>query len=76
MALFKCLFKSSLYLQKDKQYLVHQGQVVIIDEHSGRPAFGRRWGDGLHQALEAKERRFRCTARESGVSSDYLPKLL
>ena len=49
-----CLKAHYIY-KKDKQYLVHQGQVVIIDEHSGRPAFGRRWGDGLHQALEAKE---------------------
>ncbi len=41
--------------QKDKDYIVRQGKVVIIDEFTGRMMDGRRWGDGLHQAVEAKE---------------------
>ncbi len=40
---------------KDKEYIVKNGQIVIIDELSGRMMEGRRYGDGLHQALEAKE---------------------
>ena len=34
----------------------HRSQVVIVDEFTGRTMPGRRWGDGLHQAIEAKER--------------------
>lgn len=37
-------------------YIVKDGEVVIIDEHTGRTMAGRRWSDGLHQAIEAKER--------------------
>ena len=40
----------------DRDYLIKDGQVMIIDEHTGRPMEGRRWSDGLHQAVEAKER--------------------
>lgn len=40
---------------KDVDYLVSEGQVVIVDEHTGRTMPGRRWGEGLHQAIEAKE---------------------
>lgn len=35
--------------------MVRDGQVIIVDEHTGRPMDGRRWSDGLHQAVEAKE---------------------
>lgn len=40
---------------KDVDYIVQNGQVVIVDEHTGRTMPGRRWGEGLHQAIEAKE---------------------
>ena len=40
---------------KDKDYLIKDKQIVIIDDLSGRPMVGRRYGDGLHQAIEAKE---------------------
>jgi preprotein translocase subunit SecA len=40
---------------KDVEYIVQNGQVVIVDEHTGRTMPGRRWGEGLHQAIEAKE---------------------
>ncbi len=40
---------------KDKDYIIKDKQIVIIDELSGRPMEGRRYGDGLHQAIEAKE---------------------
>ena len=41
--------------KRDVDYVVDNGEVVIIDEHSGRKMVGRRWSDGLHQAVEAKE---------------------
>lgn len=41
--------------KRDVDYVVDKGEVVIIDEHSGRKMEGRRWSDGLHQAVEAKE---------------------
>jgi preprotein translocase subunit SecA len=44
----------SLYLQ-DKDYVVKDNQIIIVDEFTGRLMFGRRWSDGLHQAVEAKE---------------------
>jgi preprotein translocase subunit SecA len=42
--------------QRDTHYMVRQGQVVIIDEFTGRAMDGRRYSDGLHQAIEAKEK--------------------
>jgi preprotein translocase subunit SecA len=42
--------------KRDKDYLVAQGEVKIVDEFTGRVLDGRRWSDGLHQAVEAKER--------------------
>ncbi len=40
---------------KDKDYVISNGEVVIVDEFTGRLQYGRRWSDGLHQAVEAKE---------------------
>jgi len=47
--------KAHLLFQKDKDYIVKNDQVVIIDEFTGRMMEGRRYSEGLHQALEAKE---------------------
>jgi preprotein translocase subunit SecA len=41
--------------KRDVNYLLHENKVVIVDEHTGRKMPGRRWSDGLHQAIEAKE---------------------
>ena len=41
--------------QRDVDYMVHDGEVIIVDEFTGRALAGRRWSDGLHQAVEAKE---------------------
>lgn len=41
--------------KRDVDYIVQQGQVIIVDEHTGRLMSGRRWSEGLHQAVEAKE---------------------
>jgi preprotein translocase subunit SecA len=47
--------KAHLLFQKDRDYIVKNGQVIIIDEFTGRMMEGRRYSEGLHQALEAKE---------------------
>jgi len=47
--------KANLLFQKDKDYIVRDGNVQIIDEFTGRALEGRRFSDGLHQAIEAKE---------------------
>ncbi|MFQ5550781.1 MAG: DEAD/DEAH box helicase, partial [Gemmatimonadales bacterium] len=50
----KLLQAHALY-EKDVEYVVQEGQVFIVDEFTGRIMPGRRWSDGLHQAIEAKE---------------------
>ncbi|MEI8067683.1 MAG: preprotein translocase subunit SecA [Candidatus Shapirobacteria bacterium] len=47
--------KARAIFQKDKDYVVKDGEVIIVDEFTGRMMNGRRWSDGLHQAVEAKE---------------------
>ncbi|WP_029407996.1 preprotein translocase subunit SecA [Thiomicrorhabdus sp. Milos-T2] len=47
--------RANLLFEKDRDYIVEDGQVVIIDEFTGRKMEGRRWSEGLHQAVEAKE---------------------
>jgi preprotein translocase subunit SecA len=47
--------KAHVLFQRDKDYLVQDGQVIIVDEFTGRVMPGRRWSDGLHQSIEAKE---------------------
>ena len=47
--------KAHALFQRDKDYVVQEGQVIIVDEFTGRLMIGRRYSDGLHQALEAKE---------------------
>ncbi|MDI9325359.1 MAG: preprotein translocase subunit SecA [Alphaproteobacteria bacterium] len=48
--------KAHALYKKDNQYVVHDGKIVIVDEFTGRLQPGRQWREGLHQALEAKER--------------------
>ena len=52
--LYAVLRAHALY-HRDQQYVVQNGEVVIVDEFTGRLMAGRRWSDGLHQAVEAKE---------------------
>jgi preprotein translocase subunit SecA len=49
------LVKAYCLYQKDVQYVVQDNKVIIVDENTGRLMTGRRWSDGLHQAVEAKE---------------------
>lgn len=47
--------KAQLLFKKNKDYIIQNGQVIIVDEFTGRLMPGRRWSEGLHQAVEAKE---------------------
>jgi len=47
--------RAKALFEKDKDYVVKDGQVIIVDEFTGRMQPGRRWSEGLHQAMEAKE---------------------
>ena len=49
------LLKAYSLYQNDVDYVVQDNKVIIVDPHTGRPMAGRRWSDGLHQAVEAKE---------------------
>jgi len=49
------MLRAHLLMEKDVDYIVHEEKIVIIDENTGRPQPGRRFSDGLHQAIEAKE---------------------
>ncbi|MFC2049967.1 preprotein translocase subunit SecA [Chloroflexota bacterium] len=48
--------KANVLFKKDRDYVVKDGQVIIVDEFTGRLMLGRRYSEGLHQAIEAKER--------------------
>jgi preprotein translocase subunit SecA len=52
---FNAALRANVLYQKNVEYIVSNGQVVIVDEFTGRTMPGRRWSDGLHQAVEAKE---------------------
>jgi len=47
--------RAQAFFKRDKEYVVRDGKVIIVDEFTGRLMPGRRWSDGLHQAIEAKE---------------------
>ena len=48
--------KAQVIFKRDRDYVVKDGQVIIVDEFTGRLMFGRRYNEGLHQAIEAKEK--------------------
>jgi preprotein translocase subunit SecA len=48
--------RAQVIYKKDREYVVKDGQVIIVDEFTGRLMFGRRYSEGLHQAIEAKEK--------------------
>ena len=52
---FNQALRAKALMQRDRDYVVRDGEVVIVDEFTGRLMFGRRYSDGLHQAIEAKE---------------------
>ncbi len=50
-----CALKAKSLMHRDRDYVVKDGQIIIVDEFTGRLMFGRRFSEGLHQAIEAKE---------------------
>ena len=60
---------------RDQHYVVQDGEVIIVDEFTGRLMTGRRWSDGLHQAVEAKEG-VADPEREPDPRVDHVPELL
>ena len=67
--------KAHKLFHKDTDYLVKDNQVIIIDEFTGRMMEGRRFSDGLHQALEAKEK-VTIQPENQTLASITFPKLL
>ena len=61
--------------KRDHDYVVKDGEIIIVDEFTGRLMEGRRWSDGLHQAVEAKEG-IRVARGEPDPRHDHLPELL
>lgn len=53
--LVEASLKALTLFHRDKEYIVKDNEVIIVDEHTGRLMYGRRYSDGLHQAIEAKE---------------------
>ncbi len=53
-ASFECCLRAHTLFHRDVDYIVQNNQIIIIDEHTGRMMIGRRWSDGLHQAIEQK----------------------
>ena len=60
---------------RDQHYVVQNGEVIIVDEFTGRLMPGRRWSDGLHQAVEAKEG-VEIQRENQTLRLDHLPELL
>ena len=54
VAIEKALVAHLAY-RRDRDYIIHEGEIVIVDESTGRPMEGRKWQEGLHQAIECKE---------------------
>ena len=52
---FNAALRAKAIMHRDRDYVVRDGEVIIVDEFTGRLIFGRRYSDGLHQAIEAKE---------------------
>ena len=69
------LLRAHALYEKDVNYVVQDGEVLIVDEFTGRTMPGRRWSDGLHQAVEAKEGVQR-EGRDADARHDHDPELL
>ena len=61
-------------MKRDVDYVVQDGEVIIVDEFTGRMMTGRRYSDGLHQAIEAKEE-LEDPERKHDAGDDHVPKL-
>src|SRR4029077_7553528 len=52
---FEQALRAHALYKRDRDYIVKEGEIIIVDEFTGRQRPGRRWSEGLHQAVEAKE---------------------
>ena len=52
---FEQALRAHALYKRDRDYIVKDGEIIIVDEFTGRQMPGRRWSEGLHQAIEAKE---------------------
>ena len=57
------LLKAYSLYQLDVHYVIENGKVIIVDEHTGRPMYGRRWSDGLHQCLSRPRKAWRSSGK-------------
>ena len=72
---FEQALRAHALYKRDRDYIVKDGEIVIVDEFTGRQMPGRRWSEGLHQAIEAKEGlRVQRETRDAG--HDHVPELL
>ena len=72
---FEQALKAHALYKRDRDYIVKDGEIVIVDEFTGRQMPGRRWSEGLHQAIEAKEG-LRVQRESRDPRHDHLPELL
>jgi preprotein translocase subunit SecA len=66
--------KAHALYRRDVEYVIKDGEVIIVDEFTGRMMPGRRWSDGLHQAIEAKEG-VKIERENQTLSHDHVPEL-
>ena len=67
--------KAQFMMKRDVDYVINEGEIVIVDEFTGRLMPGRRYNEGLHQAIEAKER-VKSRARIRNIGDDHISELL
>ena len=72
---FEQALKAHALYKRDRDYIVKDGEIVIVDEFTGRQMPGRRWSEGLHQAIEAKEG-LRVQRESRDPRHDHVPELL
>ena len=68
--------RANTLFERDVDYIVKDGEIVIVDEHTGRTMAGRRWSDGLHQAIEAKRRRRKLRSENQNLLLLFLTKTI
>ncbi len=67
--------KANVMFHRDRDYVVKDDEIIIVDEFTGRLMPGRRWSDGLHQAIEAKEG-VKIQRENQNAGHHHLPELL
>ena len=71
---FTQALRAKAMMKRDRDYVVRDGEIVIVDEFTGRLMFGRRYSEGLHQAIEAKEG-VKIQRESQTFSNNHFPEL-